>query len=220
MQRGTETASVSFRRRALGRGSAEPASWTASRGFLDPETLTVIVNTGDDFNSLGARDFSPDLDTVMYTLAELSDDVRGLGPPERARSRRSRTFAATGAKIGSCWRLRFLATHLLRTEALSRGEDALRGHRAPFDGPWHWCRHVPMADAPCRTMLDTVAHGVLPFQEWFVRHRAPAVRRVWFEGDLPRAGNPFSAIERADVVVIVLVESVSSSIYSIRRARG
>jgi hypothetical protein len=60
-----------------------------------------------------------------------------------------------------------------------------------------------MADAPCRTRIDTDEHGTLPFQDWFVRHRAaPPVRRVWFEGDPPPAPAVIPAIEAADLVII------------------
>ena len=59
-----------------------------------------------------------------------------------------------------------------------------------------------MADGPCRTMIDTVDQGTLPFQDWFVRHRAgPAVRAVRFEGDPPPAPAVLPAIAAADLVV-------------------
>lgn len=167
---------------------------------LPADALTVIVNTGDDFTHWGLA-ISPDLDTVMYTLADLSDDDRGWGLE-------GETFAALESVKryrGEDWFMlgdRDLATHLLRTEALSRGEtlsavtESLRTKLGV--GP----RLLPMADGPCRTMLDTEAHGTLPFQEWFVRHRAPAVRRVWFEGDPPPTEAVLSAIQAADLVVM------------------
>jgi LPPG:FO 2-phospho-L-lactate transferase len=137
----------------------------------------------------------------MYTLAELSDEDRGWGLKDE-------TFAALEAVRryqGEGWFMlgdRDLATHLLRTEALGRGQtltdvtDSLRTKLGVLP------RLLPMADGPCRTMLDTEAHGTLPFQEWFVRHRAPAVRRVWFEGDPPPTEAVLAAIRAADLVVI------------------
>ena len=167
---------------------------------LAPEALTVIVNTGDDFTHWGLA-ISPDLDTVMYTLAELSDEQRGWGL-------RDETFAAlerVRAYGGADWFMlgdRDLATHLVRTEALGRGETLSQVTKRLSRALGIGARLLPMADDPCRTMLDTAAHGVLPFQEWFVRHRAPKVRRVWFEGDPPPAPDVLGAIQGADLVVI------------------
>lgn len=167
---------------------------------LASDALTVIVNTGDDFVHWGLA-VCPDVDTVMYTLSGLSDDERGWGL-------RGETFSAlenVRRYGGDDWFMlgdRDLATHLVRTEALSRGEtlSAVTARLARSIGVQS--RILPMADEPCRTMIDTVAHGTLPFQEWFVRHRAPAVRRVWFHGDPPPATEVIPAIEQADLVII------------------
>jgi LPPG:FO 2-phospho-L-lactate transferase len=167
---------------------------------LAPDALTVVVNTGDDFVHWGLV-VCPDLDTVMYTLGGLSDDERGWGL-------RGETFSAlenVRRYGGDDWFMlgdRDLATHLVRTEALSRGEtlSAVTARLARSVGVRS--RILPMADEPCRTMIDTVAHGTLPFQEWFVKHRAPAVRRVWFNGDPPPAVDVVPAIEQAELVII------------------
>ena len=105
---------------------------------LPPGSLTAIVNTGDDFVHLGMN-VSPDLDTVMYTLAGLAHEERGWGLAEE-------TFAGLAMVKrygGPDWfglGDRDLATHLLRTEALRAGEPlsaitarlcAALGHRAP-----------------------------------------------------------------------------------------
>src|SRR5207244_4590146 len=65
---------------------------------LPPERLIVVANTGDDFEHLGLA-ISPDLDTLMYTLAGLSDPERGWG-------RRDETWtfmAALAALGGETW---------------------------------------------------------------------------------------------------------------------
>lgn len=167
---------------------------------LEPDALTVIVNTGDDFEHWGLA-ISPDLDTVMYTLAGLSDDERGWGL-------RNETFQALEAmrRFGrEDWFAlgdRDLATHLVRTEALAGGmtlsdvTDRLRtavGVTAKI---------LPMSDEPCRTMIETNSHGTLPFQQWFVKHRTPSVRRIRFDGDPKPAPGVLAAIETADLVVI------------------
>ena len=86
---------------------------------LPPERLTLIVNTADDFEHLGLH-ISPDLDTVMYTLAGLADPERGWGVRDETWSMLD-MMAYYG---GSIWfRLgdRDLATHLLRSRWLRQG---------------------------------------------------------------------------------------------------
>jgi LPPG:FO 2-phospho-L-lactate transferase len=148
---------------------------------LPAGSLTAIVNTGDDFVHLGLN-VSPDLDTVMYTLAGLADEERGWGLA-------GETFAGLGMVKrygGPDW---FglgdadLATHLLRTEALRAGQplSAITARLCTALGIAHPV--LPMSDAPLATMIDTVADGTLPFQQWFVRRRRgscrPSTRATW-----------------------------------------
>ena len=168
---------------------------------LPAGSLTAIVNTGDDFVHLGLN-VSPDLDTVMYTLAALADEERGWGLT-------GETFAGLGMVKrygGPDW---FglgdtdLATHLLRTEALRAGQplSAITARLCAALGIAHPV--LPMSDAPLATMIDTVADGTLPFQQWFVRRRAePAVRAVRFEGARTAAPGVVPAIDACDVVVV------------------
>jgi LPPG:FO 2-phospho-L-lactate transferase len=168
---------------------------------LPAGSLTAIVNTGDDFVHLGLN-VSPDLDTVMYTLAGLADEERGWGLA-------GETFAGLGMVKrygGPDW---FglgdadLATHLLRTEALRAGQplSAITARLCTALGIAHPV--LPMSDAPLATMIDTVADGTLPFQQWFVRRRAePAVRAVRFEGARTAAPGVVPAIDACDVVVV------------------
>ncbi|ACY12701.1 2-phospho-L-lactate transferase [Haliangium ochraceum] len=179
--------------------AAAAADASASAGAA--EQLTVIVNTGDDFRWWGLA-ISPDLDTVMYTLAGLSDDERGWGL-------RGESFAAlsmVAAYGGETWFQlgdRDLATHLQRSEALARG-DSLSAVTARLCarlgvGP----RVLPMADAPRQTRIDTAEHGSLLFQEWFVRERTrPRPERIWFEGTTTPAPAAMEALAEADLVLI------------------
>lgn len=168
---------------------------------LPPDALTCIVNTGDDFAHLGLT-ICPDLDTVMYTLAAVGDEARGWGLA-------GETFAAMEMVKrygGPAWFAlgdRDLATHLLRTEALRAGEPlssvTARLCRALGIG----ARVLPMAEAPCRTIIETVADGPLPFQEWFVGRRAqPAVRAVRFDGRPPPAPGVLEAIDACELVLV------------------
>jgi LPPG:FO 2-phospho-L-lactate transferase len=168
---------------------------------LDPGVLTVIVNTGDDFVHWGLS-VCPDIDTVLYTLSELSDDERGWGLA-------GETFETLGRVRrfgGTDWFMlgdKDLATHIARTEALARGKTLteVTAHFAEVLGTR--ARVVPMADGPCRTMIETETDGTLPFQEWFVgRRAAPRVRQVTFQGDPPAAPAALAAIAAADAVIV------------------
>jgi LPPG:FO 2-phospho-L-lactate transferase len=142
--------------------------------------LMVVANTGDDFEHLGLA-ISPDLDTVMYTLAGLDDPQRGWG-------RRDETWtfmAALEALGGETWFALGdgdLATHVERTRRRAAGET-LSAITADF------CRRlgiaarvVPMSDDIVRTRLRT-EEGWLDFQDYFVRRRcAPRVLGVTYDG--------------------------------------
>jgi LPPG:FO 2-phospho-L-lactate transferase len=142
--------------------------------------LMVVANTGDDFEHLGFA-ISPDLDTIMYTLADLDDPQRGWG-------RRNETWtfmAALEALGGETWFALGdgdLAIHVERTRRRRAGE-ALSAITADF------CRRlgiaarvVPMTDDVVRTRLRT-DEGWLDFQDYFVRRRcAPRVLEVVYDG--------------------------------------
>lgn len=162
--------------------------------------LTVIVNTGDDCVHWGLA-IAPDLDTVMYTLAGLGDDARGWGLA-------GDTFAALDAMraLGeAAWFSlgdRDLATHLTRTAALARGEplDQITARLCAALGVR--ARVLPMSNEPAPTRVDTDAHGLLPFQQWLVLHRAPTVRRVVLPDSARALPAALDAIDAADLVVI------------------
>ncbi|MDE2005834.1 MAG: 2-phospho-L-lactate transferase [Rhodospirillales bacterium] len=169
---------------------------------LAPGALTVIANTGDDFTHLGLA-ISPDLDTLLYTLAGLDNQELGWG-------RRDESWAAMetlGALGGEDWfRLgdRDLALHLLRTETLRGGAtlSAVTARLAARLGVA--TRILPASDDAVRTMLRT-DQGWLPFQEYFVHRRcAPEVREIVFEGASAARPAPgvTDAIAAAEAVVI------------------
>jgi LPPG:FO 2-phospho-L-lactate transferase len=168
---------------------------------LEPEVLTAIVNTGDDFEHWGLS-ISPDLDTVMYTLADLASEERGWGLSEES----FHALEMVRRYGGDDWFAlgdRDLATHLVRSEALRRGDTLSAVTRRMSEALGVRCRILPMADAPCRTIIETASHGSLPFQKWFVRHRAePSVQSVRFEGSPSAAPRVLGAIAGADLVVI------------------
>ena len=168
---------------------------------LPPDALTCVVNTGDDFTHLGLH-IAPDLDTVMYWLAGLAHEERGWGLAEESFALLDRIRVLGGP----AWFLlgdRDLATHILRSDALRRGETLTAITARLSSALGVKARILPMADVPRPTMIETVTEGVLPFQEWFVTHRAvPAVRSVRFDGEPTPAPGVLDAITSADLVLI------------------
>jgi LPPG:FO 2-phospho-L-lactate transferase len=174
---------------------------------MAPADLTVVVNTGDDFEHLGLA-VSPDLDTVMYTLAGLDDPVRGWGRRDESWS----FMHALAALGGETW---FqlgdgdLATHVERTRRLREGET-LSAITADF------CRRLgiavailPMSDDKVRTRLWTDL-GQLDFQDYFVRRRCtPAVHRLDYEGAAAARPHPLAlaALHDARVRAVVICPS-------------
>ena len=174
---------------------------------LDPADLTVVVNTGDDFEHLGLA-ISPDIDTVVYTLAGLADRSRGWGLEGETWS----FLAALGRLGGEEWFQlgdQDLATHIDRTRRLAAGEtlSSVTAQQAARLGVSH--RIAPMSDQPLRTWVDTEA-GALPFQHYFVRERSqPVASAVRFEGAASARPSPAfaAALVRPDLEAIVICPS-------------
>ncbi|HZW60570.1 MAG TPA: 2-phospho-L-lactate transferase CofD family protein, partial [Woeseiaceae bacterium] len=176
--------------------------------YATPEAeLAVIVNTGDDFEHLGLT-ICPDLDTVMYTLAGVSDTQRGWG-----RAGESWAFMdALRALGGDDWfRLgdRDLATHVLRTEALRAGHTLSEITRDLATALAVRARIMPMSDDPVRTVI-TSDDGDLSFQRYFVKlAAAPRVRRIRFsDADAAAApGGVLEVLESARLAAVVVCPS-------------
>jgi LPPG:FO 2-phospho-L-lactate transferase len=152
------------------------------------ERLTVVVNTGDDFVHLGLH-VSPDLDTVMYTLAGIANPQTGWGVAGETwnfMGAIERLGGPTWFRLGD----RDLATHVFRTERLAAG-DTLSAIAADL------CRALgvaakllPMSDDPVRTMIRG-DDGELSFQDYFVRLAcAVPVRGIRYEGARAARVNP------------------------------
>ncbi len=174
---------------------------------LPPERLTVIVNTGDDFEHLGLH-VSPDIDTVLYTLAGMADRVRGWGLAGESWN----FMDALGRIGGEQWFLlgdRDLATHVERTRRLRAGESlsAVTTALARALGIGH--RIVPMSDDPVRTIVATSA-GELEFQRYFVAERCePVVTGLRFAGaNAARiAPDAAAALARDDLGAVIVCPS-------------
>jgi LPPG:FO 2-phospho-L-lactate transferase len=185
---------------AGGVGGAKLAHGLAQ--ILPPKDLTIIVNTGDDFEHYGLY-ISPDLDTVCYTLA-------GLANPETGWGRVNETWKAIeNAKAlgGPDWFNlgdQDLGTHLERTRRMNEGQTLSQITR-DFCKAWGIGPNVlPMSDQPVRTIVET-DEGELAFQEYFVHRRCePRVKGFRFEGvEIAEAApGALEAIEKADAIVI------------------
>jgi LPPG:FO 2-phospho-L-lactate transferase len=148
--------------------------------LVPPDKLIVVANTGDDFEHLGLS-ISPDIDTLLYTLAGLDNPKTGWG-------RRDETWTfmtALEALGGETWfRLGDgdLAIHLERTRRLRAGE-LLSQIISDFSRRLGLsARIVPMTDTPVRTQVET-REGWLAFQRYFVEQQCrPEVLGFSFEG--------------------------------------
>jgi LPPG:FO 2-phospho-L-lactate transferase len=187
---------------------------------LPPGNLTAIVNTGDDFRYYGLA-VSPDLDTVMYTLAGLAHPVNGWGLEGDTRQMLD-MLARYGEAAWFGTGDKDLATHLIRTQMLSAGHPLSAVTERLSRALGISTRIVPMTDDRMATMVDTVEHGTLGFQEYFVGKRwQPTVRRVWYDGEesAQPARGVTDALDAADLIVFAPSNPVLS-VEPILRVRG
>lgn len=172
------------------------------QSVLTPGNLTVIINTGDDFEHWGLT-ICPDIDTVIYNLAGVNNPAKGWG-------RADDTFNALKAMEqlgGEDWFLlgdQDIALHLRRTEWLRQGISLTE-----VTGRLRRCLGIqtevlPMCDSPVRTLVHTEEDD-LPFQHYFVRKQCqPHVLDLSFVGADSAQLSPDlrEALEMADVMVI------------------
>ena len=170
---------------------------------MPAENLSVIVNTGDDFEHLGLS-ICPDLDTVCYTLAGVANPVTGWG-------RAGETFTALetiGELGGPGWfRLgdRDLGLHLERTRRLRNGESLSQVTRQVCRAWGILTRVLPMSDDSIPTSVYTIEQGEMPFQEYFV-HRQCRPQVTGFSFNNVERARPapgvLEALTEADLVVL------------------
>ena len=169
---------------------------------LAPRDVTVVGNVGDDLEVAGLH-ISPDLDTILYTLAGVLDEDQGwgrAGETWNARDAATELGGETWFQLGD----RDLGLHLVRTEALGRGEP-LSTITARFARVFDVeATLLPATDDRLRTWIETPA-GEFPFQEWFVqRGHRDEVDGVRFVGvDEARAApGVLEALDAADLIAI------------------
>ena len=175
------------------------------RGLVDvadPAQVTVIGNVGDDLEVLGMH-VSPDLDSILYSLADLNDEERGWG-----RAEETWNALTTVAELGgeSWFRLgdRDLGVHLVRTQALQSGEPLSVVTARLAESLGLEVQLIPATDDRLRTWITTPA-GEFTFQEWFVarghRDEVDALRFEGAESAVPAPG-VLEAIDAADLLLI------------------
>jgi LPPG:FO 2-phospho-L-lactate transferase len=176
------------------------------RGLVEvvpADNVTAVVNTGDDTNLHGLH-ISPDLDTVVYTLADAINPETGWGLVDetwRVMASLERLGGITWFRLGD----RDLATHCYRTQRLSEGATL---HQVTAELCHSWgvgVRVVPMSDDPVRTHLHLVDGPEIGFQEYFVRlGHDVAVRGVRFAGSETARPAPgvIEALDGAECVVV------------------
>ena len=172
---------------------------------LSPAELTLVVNTGDDLWHWGLR-ICPDLDTVMYTLADLAAVERGWGLADEsfgALSFVERYGGESWFQLGD----RDLGTHIMRSQWLREGASLSTVAARLCAGLGVRHAILPMSELPCETMIET-EQGTLGFQRWLVHGRAQQdVQRIWYRCEHGAAGVPgapavLAALEAADLAVI------------------
>jgi LPPG:FO 2-phospho-L-lactate transferase len=174
---------------------------------LAPEQLTIVVNTGDDFDHLGLS-ICPDVDTVTYTLA-------GLVQPSHGWGRDAESFAVldTVEQLGgeTWFRLgdKDIGLHLMRRMMLDQGNSlsTVTKYISHQLGIAH--EIAPMTDSKVRTMLET-AQGLMPFQEYFVKERCrPAITGIQYIGTdcSPASAALMQALANSDLAGVILCPS-------------
>ena len=168
--------------------------------LLPPDEVAFVVNTGDDFEHLGLH-ISPDVDTLVYTLAGMANPATGWGRDNETwhcMETLERLGGETWFRLGD----RDLGLHLLRRSLLDQGLGltAATATLAKRLGIEH--RILPMSDDPVRTRVQTPL-GSLAFQHYFVRDRCePTALGFEFAGAACAKLNPAIPFEALDAVVI------------------
>ena len=177
---------------------------------VDPSQLTIVCNTADDFVHHGLN-ISPDLDTIMYTLAGMADSSEGWGIQGDTfivLAQLKKLAAETWFQLGD----QDLATHIMRTRLLREGlslskiTDRIKAHLGVKT------TILPMTDDMVETRVET-PQGEISFQEYFVKHRwQPEVKKIFYAGveSSKPAPGVIEAIQNASLIIICPSNPVTS----------
>jgi LPPG:FO 2-phospho-L-lactate transferase len=167
---------------------------------LENVDLTIVVNVGDDDDIHGLH-VSPDIDTVVYTLAGIE------GPHGWGRAgdtfETNREIAVLGQDNTFQLGDRDLAMNILRTKALRDGVPLSEFTSGIAKHLGLSAAVLPATNGKQHTMLETDTGEVLGFQEYFVlRQTRDTVTAVRFAGSPSPAPGVLDAIRAAHVVMI------------------
>ncbi len=170
--------------------------------LVPPENLSVIVNTGDDFEYWGLT-ICPDLDTVMYTLAGLNNPQTGwglLGETYNCLDTMEKLGQPSWFRLGD----KDLATHITRTNHLQNGWNLTE--TTAFISKKLGVEHqiLPMCDFPYRTIAVT-ENGEMDFQTYFVKEKwQPKLNKIRWDSPGTIQLNPKleQLINEADIFII------------------
>lgn len=170
-------------------------------GTVPNDRLTAIVNTADDFELYGLH-ISPDVDTVMYTLAGIANPATGWGIAGDTRA----TLDGIARYGEDPWFLvgdQDFSTHILRTDRMRRGIPLSEVTAQLATALGVRLRLLPMSDDAVRTHVLT-DDGWLGFQDYFVgRRHEDVVRDVMFAGIEAASASPglLDAVIGADLIM-------------------
>jgi len=185
---------------AGGVGGAKLANGLAE--LLDPEELSIIINTGDDFELFGLH-ISPDVDTVCYTLAGMANPSTGWGingDTFHTLEALTRLGAPNWFQLGDL----DLATHLERTRLLSEGMTLTKATHQICKKLGISHPVLPMSDDLVSTWVETEEFGFLPFQEYFVKHHfIPKCKSFLFKGidEAEPSDQVLKSLKESDAIV-------------------
>ncbi|HEY6366019.1 MAG TPA: 2-phospho-L-lactate transferase [Candidatus Binatia bacterium] len=172
---------------------------------VDSAELTIVCNTADDF-VLHGLNISPDLDTIMYTLAGMSDSAKGWGVHDDTFTvlhQLEKFGAEVWFKLGD----RDIATHILRTHLLRAGFKLSDVTERLRNNLGIKARIFPMSNDEVETRIETL-EGEISFQEYFVKQRwQPEVKKIFYAG-VEKSRSPPGVLEAiCDAAKIVICPS-------------
>ena len=172
--------------------------------LLAGDELVLVVNTGDDFEHLGLP-ISPDLDTLMYTLAGQNNTELGWGLDNESWQAMD-MLRAYGAEDWFQLGDKDIATHLVRKQLLSEGHSLTDATNKLCRGMGVAHRLLPMSDDPVRTIVETPT-GELSFQHYFVREKCqPEVTGFRYHGaETARPNSEFIELLQSDNLDAVVI---------------
>ena len=175
--------------------------------ILAPHRLTIVINTGDDFEHLGLF-ISPDIDTVTYTLANKNNIETGWGQRDETWSFMS-ALSELGGETWFSLGDRDLAIHIERSRRLRSSELLSDITTDVADKFGIKAKLLPMTNDPAATIIIT-SEGQMNFQDYFVRRKCkPVIKQVLYEEASLATPNPevLKALNQTEVNAIILCPS-------------